>query len=158
MLVEPKLAVRTQHAAKLQQRLALVGYRAEHPRDDYDIDGLLDETKRRRGASDHADAHGRATSGSLGLAAEVGLWLNRNQLVDAGGIVLEVDAVACADLNDAPGRFSEELTAQLALATSAVPPAEAVKETGEEWILDGLAHGLCTRYPLDSAGLMRQYG
>ena len=85
-------------------------------------------------------------TGTEAWAAACSAWLRRydgldsDQLVDAGRIVLEVDAVAGADLDHPALRSGEQFAAQLALALAAVASAVAVKDAREDRVVNLLTH------------------
>ena len=138
MLVEAQLTPGTQDPAELGERLALIRNGAEHPGDDHRVHRVRSEVEARSGPRHDAHRHRRAGGGPLGLATQVRLRLDRDQLLDARRIVLEVDAVAGADLDHASRHRGQELASQIGLATAAVTSEVAVEDPREEGVLDGL--------------------
>src|SRR5947209_9839301 len=134
MLIEAKLAARTEHPGKLGERLALVWYRAQHSTGDDDIDRIGLEPERGGDARHDLDGDRSVDRGRRSLGAQIRLRLDSDQLRDAVGVVLEVDAVAGPDLHHPSPHAGQELSAQLLLSVPTIASAEPVKEAGEHGV------------------------
>src|SRR5262249_45083092 len=94
---------------ELAQGQRRVRDRAEHQAGDRGVEASACQRKRGGDAVAHADPHRCAARGLDGSLAEVGLRLERDDLVDRRGVVLEVHAVAGPDLHYPAGKTGEEL-------------------------------------------------
>jgi len=77
VLEEAELPAGSQHPVELGERKGLVGYRAQHQRDDGGVHAPVRRGERRGGAVDHADGDGRLVGGGLGEGTQVRFGLER---------------------------------------------------------------------------------
>jgi hypothetical protein len=87
----------------------LVGHRAQHQRGDRGVHAGVGDGQRVGGAGDDLDRDRGAFGGSLGEVAQEGFGFDGEDLGDGGRVVGEVEPVASADLQDAPGQLGKQL-------------------------------------------------
>jgi hypothetical protein len=134
VLVEAKFATGPENATDLALGGVLIRNRAEHERDDRRIEGAVLGGQRLGRAVQYLDRHAGAPGCLQREPAQVWLGLDRDHFGDAGRVVLEVQAVACADLDHPPLEAGEQPAAVLGPAAALGATAEPRVEPREHGV------------------------
>jgi hypothetical protein len=135
VLIKAQLATRPQDPAELGERSGDIGHRAQHARDDNRVEFRVSGGKPRSGAVDHPDRDGGVRGRLPGTAAQKRFGFDSDDLMHRGGIMLEIQAGARADLHDPAGQPGEQLAPELTVTAIFVTPAAPVKVTGKQWVI-----------------------
>ncbi len=140
VLIEAQLASWADDSVNLGKRGVLVGYGAEHKRNDPGVkrSGLARKTI---GATvEDGDWDRRAASGKPCTFTQVALGLDGHDLVDRGRVVGEVCAATGTDLDHPTPQPREQLAAMLCAATLFARLCDLRIDAGEEWMRCAFRH------------------
>jgi hypothetical protein len=136
VLVEAKLATGSNHPAKLAQSTILVSYRAEHERDNSDIERLVFYWQFFGNPADNADRGYCGFRLCLTELSQSGLRLNGNNLGNRAGVVPKVLPVAGPNFNHPAGDARKQAGTVFCTASPLATLAYAGIDPSEDWMMD----------------------
>ena len=142
MLHESQLAPWSQHTVQLAQRQGRIADRAQHEGGNHRVELLVRGWQLLGDAVDHSDGCRRAARSLLRECPQAGLRLDSKYSSHRGGVMAEVQPVACADFQHRTSKPGQQLAPVPAHSAAFRPGAEPGVKPGKDWMADRRArHG-----------------